>query len=105
LKNKIQVYDEEGMEISAIPITFQQEEKWEGDVILDEYLGNAYTLFDHPKGKVIRQVKLVDGTLSGPVLIDCAMVESIKVNNGKMYYLESGRGSEAYNRVLRKVKL
>lgn len=105
LKNRIQVYNKSGMELSAIPITFQKEKKWEGDVIFDELAGNVYTLFDHPKGKVIREVYMEDGTLGSPVLIDCAMVESIKVNNGKMYYLESGRGAEAYNRVLRKVKL
>ncbi|MFK7809455.1 MAG: carboxypeptidase-like regulatory domain-containing protein [Saprospiraceae bacterium] len=105
LKSQIQVYDEHGEEAGAIPITYQKEKKWDGDVIMDKMLNEAYTIFNHPKGKVVRKINLEDGSLGRPILIECAMVEQIKVNNGNLFFLESGTGVGAFNRVLKKVKL
>jgi CarboxypepD_reg-like domain len=105
IHGKLDCFDAKGKEINSVPIQFQTEKSWDKKIIFDEFKQNVYTLFDHPKGKVLRQVHIEDGTLGSPVLIECAMVEQIKVHNGNLYYLESGRATTGYNRVLRKVSL
>ena len=71
----------------------------------DELEDKVYTLFDHKKGKILRQINMLDGTLGAPALIDCNLVEKVKVNGGVVFYLESGSDLAGYNRVLRTIDL
>jgi hypothetical protein len=105
IHGKLDYFDWNGKELNSVPIQFQKEKNWDQKIIFDELKQNVYTLFDHPKGKVLRQLHIQDGTLGSPIFMECAMVEQIKVNNGNLYYLESGREVAAHNRVLKKVSL
>ncbi len=105
LADKLAVFDPYGKHLSDIPINYHKDKKWDQRILADAITGNVYTAFNHPEGKLIRQINTTNGTLGPPVLIKCVYVENMKVNNGHLYYLESGPTTSDYNRVLRKVRL
>jgi len=101
----LELYDSNGSFQRKVPINYHKIEKWDTRILYDKFTENVYTIFDHPKGKVIRELDTENGTLGSPVLIDCAFIEKIKVRDGVLFYLESGASLEAANRILHKVKI
>jgi len=101
----MELYDTNGAFKRKVPINYHQLKKWDEQVLFDRFTGKVYTLFDHPKGKVIRSIDMENGTLGVPVLIDCVYIEQMKIRDGILYYLESGSTIAEANRVLHKVRL
>jgi len=101
----LELYDSNGAFQRKVPINYHKIKKWDSRILHDAFTGKVYTLFDHPKGKVVRSVDVENGTLGSPVLIDCVFIEKMKIRDGVLYYLESGASLEAANRVLHKVRI
>ncbi len=101
----LELYDSNGSFQRKVPINYHKIEKWDTRILHDEFTGKVYTLFDHPKGKVLRLLDLENGTLGSPVLIDCVYIEKMKVRDGVLFYLESGASLSAANRILHKVRI
>ena len=101
----LELYDSHGAFQRKVPINYHKVDKWDAQILHDAFTGKVYTLFDHAKGKVVREVDVENGTLGGAVLIDCTFIEKMKVRDGVLYYLESGASLSAANRILHKVKI
>ncbi len=103
--NVLELYDTNGTFQRKVPINYHHIKKWDKRIMLDEFTGKVYTTFDHPKGKLIREVDTENGMLGVPTLIDCVYIDKMKIRKGVLYYLESGASVSAANRVLHKVRL
>ncbi len=103
--NVLELYDTNGAFLRKVPINYHHTKKWDERIMLDEFTGKVYTTFDHPKGKLIREVDTENGMLGVPALIDCVYIEKMKIREGVLYYLESGAAVSEANRVLHKVRL
>jgi hypothetical protein len=102
---QMEFFDLNGNFKRVVPITYSRSKKWDGLILLDKTQQKFYTRFDDPKGKVLSEINLNTGQLTSNTLVDCTFIETMKIKDGMLYYLESGVVSKERNRVLHRVKL
>ena len=64
-----------------------------------------YTVFNTKKGKTIHRINLIDGTTQPALFLEGTFVEKMLIEDGFLFYLESGRINAERNRILQRVKL
>ncbi len=88
-----------------LPITYHENKKWHKQILFDKKNNKVYTAFNTKKGKTIHRINLNDGTTQPVLFLDCNFVEKMDIEDGYLFYLESGRENANRNRILQKVKL
>ncbi len=87
------------------PITYHENKKWHQQILFDKKNNKMYTAFNTKKGKTIHHINLANGTTEPVLFLECTFVEKMEIEDGYLFYLESGRVSADRNRILQKVKL
>lgn len=87
------------------PITYHKNKKWHQQIFFDKKNIKVYTAFNTKKGKTIHRIDLAKGTTEPVLFLECTFVEKMVIEDGYLFYLESGRMNSERNRILQKVKL
>lgn len=95
----------EGQHKRYTPITYHKNKKWHQQILFDKKNNKVYTVFNTKKGKAIHRINLTKGTTQPVLFLECTFVEKMKIEDGYLFYLESGRINSERNRILQKVKL
>ncbi|MFK8006561.1 MAG: carboxypeptidase-like regulatory domain-containing protein [Saprospiraceae bacterium] len=95
----------EGKNKRYIPITYHQNKKWHQQILFDKKNNKVYTAFNTTKGKTIHRINLINGTTQLALHLECNFVEKMLIEDGYLFYLESGKISSERNRILQRVKL
>lgn len=95
----------EGKNKRYTPITYHENKKWHQQILFDKKNNKVYTAFNTKKGKTIHRINLTDGTTQPALFLECTFVEKMLIEDGHLFYLESGKISAERNRILQRVKL
>ncbi len=95
----------EGKNKRYTPITYHKNKKWHQQILFDKKNNKVYTAYNTKKGKTIHLINLIDGTTQSALFLDCSFVEKMLIEDGYLFYLESGKISAERNRILQRVKL
>jgi hypothetical protein len=95
----------EGKTQRYTPITYHENKKWQQQIFFDKKSNQVYTAFNTKKGKTIHQINLKKGTTRPVLFLDCTFVEKMIIEDGYLFYLESGRVQSERSRILQRVKL
>lgn len=95
----------EGKNKRYTPITYHKNKKWHQQILFDKKNNKVYTAYNTKKGKTIHLINLIDGTTQPALFLDCTFVEKMLIEDGYLFYLESGKISAERNRILQRVKL
>ncbi len=95
----------EGKNKRYTPITYHENKKWHKQILFDKKNNKVYTAFNTKTGKTIHRINLIKGTTQPVLFLDCTFVEKMEIEDGYLFYLESGRENADRNRILQKVKL
>ena len=87
------------------PITYHENKKWQQQILFDKKNNKVYTAFNTKKGKTIYRINLIDGTTVPVLFLEYTFVEKMLLEDGYLYYLESGKISTERNRILQRIKL
>ncbi|MFK7771357.1 MAG: carboxypeptidase-like regulatory domain-containing protein [Saprospiraceae bacterium] len=87
------------------PISYHQNKNWHQQILFDEKNNKVYTAFNTKKGKTIHRINLEKGTTRPVLFLECTFVEKMEIEDGFLFYLESGRVSAERNRILQRVRL
>ena len=89
----------------STPITYHKNKGWHQQILFDSKKNKIYTAFNTKKGKTIHHINLTKGTTEPVLFLECTFVEKMDIEDGYLFYLESGRDSAERNRILQKVKV
>ncbi|MFK8006560.1 MAG: carboxypeptidase-like regulatory domain-containing protein [Saprospiraceae bacterium] len=95
----------DGKNKKSTPISYHKNKRWHQQIIFDKKNNKVYTAFNTKKGKTIHRINLTNGTTQPVLFLECYFVEKMEIENGHLFYLESGEDNKGRNRILQRVKL
>ena len=101
----LEFFNLEGKNKRYTPITYHENKKWHQQILFDKKNNKVYTAFNTKKGKTIHRINLTKGTTAPVLLLESTFVEKMVIEDGFLFYLESGRINAERNRILQRVKL
>lgn len=95
----------EGKNKRYTPITYHENKKWHKQILFDKKNNKVYTAFNTKEGKTIHRIDLTKGTTQPVLFLESNFVEKMEIEDGFLFYLESGKTYSEKNRILQRVKL